>query len=361
MKKIIVTPTSTPTAKLSRFMESVSDKQQVRGKPVEDGKIELYTKDRNQGFGFGFGFGSAKVRRQERFDLARETIHGVQQRSAANVPLNAPSTGQKAGPLTGEQVREAMTLRAAAMTKHFDTMEDMLEQVSYSEARMPSETWIHGSSAVGEILLSREVWGGHAGLKLAGREAAQDHLDLAQSHHFFVAQTGEEGVSAKPGNASSKACQDAGDRLRTATPHRSWEHAGRTLLGVLEFASTLSRDLGDAFSEAGEDIGKVRTRLNGEGNHVLALTGAMLPTAVRLVTLGDAVRLIDFLRANLRPGTDLAGYLPTEIRIRGLSSWDGVDSHKLIHHQGEFSQLVTHPTGWHTYQTADLLAALDLI
>lgn len=225
-----------------------------------------------------------------------------------------------------------------------------------------AKTWVHGTDAIGEILSSREVWGGHAGIKVLGGDASGGVEDKSQTHHFFVAQTGEKGISDRPGNAFTKARQNAANKLQNNIELGSWKAAGYPLLGVLEFSSNLNSSLdGNTFQEKGEGIGGINTFMNEKGKYTQKLEGAMKPQALRLMNEHDMVNLALFLKAS-HESEDLEQFLPIQIRVLNGDNAKASDNiNKFLKSDNGFRSLFTTDmeSGWKTYNTQDVLNVIE--
>lgn len=225
-----------------------------------------------------------------------------------------------------------------------------------------AKTWVHGTDAIAEILSSREVWGGHAGIKVLGGDASNGVEDKSQPHHFFVAQTGDKGISDKPGNAYTKARQNAANKLQNNIELGSWKAAGYPLLGVLEFSSNLDSSLdGNTFEEKGEGIGGINTFMNEKGKYTQKLEGAMKPQALRLMNEQDMVNLALFLKAN-HESEDLEQFLPIQIRVLNGDNAKASDNvNQFLKSDNGFRSLFTTDmdSGWKTYNTGDVLSVIE--
>lgn len=253
-------------------------------------------------------------------------------------------------------------------------LEHKMQEVSASEG-LSGRSWIHGTDAIAEIMVTGNVYGGTAALKLLGTDDRQrevigtsrsssegsTRIERGQEQHFYMALTERDGTLENAGNAYIKGRQAADKRLRQGPQSYlpSWKYGTRPLMGVIECPSSIEDD--DLFDN--EKIRSIRTDvMNPEHRSTLPLS-ELRPIGMRMVNEGDAVRMFEYVA---HTNKNQLSQLPPKISVLRDTSWKGggiEESKSLLRDSGDYARLMLtrDPSQWRTYNTQDVLQALGYI
>lgn len=229
-----------------------------------------------------------------------------------------------------------------------------------------SKSYVHGTDAIADILLDGAVRGGTAATKVTG---GTDGLrEQSQELHFFASETDESGRTIRDGQGYSKAKQNAdskfgggGSKLNQDKWLPSWRHAGRPIVGFLEFGQEIGTK--DGTIKSGENDIKIITPPLTQGVSFSTIPlQEMGPKAIRMINEDDVVRMLAFLAEN---STDSSKpKLPPLIRVLQQSTWKGASNRdeftKFANKGGDFHNLATGKVGYRTYDTQQVLSILGL-
>jgi hypothetical protein len=244
-------------------------------------------------------------------------------------------------------------------TDHLYTqLEERMRSVK-ATAGVSGRVWIHGTDVIAEILASGKVWGGTAALKIIGTDEDQRSAVAAegQKQHFFVAITEDDGVPPQPGNAFTKGRQAADSKIRSNTPPPSWVHAGRPLMGIIEFKADPTKEY-----KLGE-VKAVPTVYDEKLKRSTLPLAELQPVGIRMISEGDVVRMLDYIHATDK--TRLQA-LPPVIRVLAKTDWQGGDTsvcRAMLGDSGDYKRLVAEadPNAWRVYDTETVIRALGYV